>query len=577
MNHNARNTITVIISAIVVLGLIEYGIVLSKDKEVVEVIEAQLSFSHESGFYDEEFELEISSDKEGKIYYTLDGSEPDDQSFLYEGPIFITDASLNENVYSMRTDVSTGFMSDKIEQFSPEQGSLGYAVPDYKVDKATIVRAVAYYNEYQHSEILTASYFVGFADKEGYEGMNVLSIVTDPDNLFDYKEGIYVTGKTFDEYWEEATKETNYPDENWLWWAANYRNKGREWEREASCQFFDKEGNLILSQNCGIKVHGGISRGQNPKSLNLHARKVYGGKGHFQYDFWGNGYYASAITLSQGGNDYYSKLKDSLFSKILEDADLEISLLHYEPYVMFLDGEYWGVYWLSEQYTEKYMEHYYGVESQNVIMIRNGELVEGDEKGYRLWENMLYVCENLDLTQEENYDIVCDLIDIDSYIDYYAVMLYAGRTIDWPNSNYEVWRTNAVDNSQEYSDGKWRWMVFDMNSPGMVTEVIDFDSIEYVMKKNKMFSNLMTNTMFKDKLLRRIDELGSTAFSAEKVNQLIDEHVGLMLEPLKCDQRRFFGKDSEEKINRSIDPVRDFYQHRYAYMEEILDKYETIR
>jgi len=405
----------------------------------------------------------------------------------------------------------------------------------------------------------------------------VISIVTDPDNLFDYETGIYVTGRTFDKYWMDVAEGNDSPEDNWLWWSANYRNQGRNWEREASCQFFDKEGKLVLNQDCGIRVHGGISRGQNPKSLNLYARKIYGGEGHFQYDFWGNDYYASAVTLSQGGNDYYSKLKDPLFSKLLEEAGLEISLLHYEPYVMFLDGEYWGVYWLSEQYTERYMEHYYGVESQNVIMIRNGELAEGDERGYRLWENMLYVCETLDMTKKTNYDIACDLIDIESYIDYYAVMLYAGRTIDWPNSNYEVWRTNATDNTQEYSDGKWRWMVFDMNSPGMEAEFIELDSIEHVMKKNKMFSNLMRNDAFRHALLERIKELGSTVFEAEKVNDVIDEHVLYMMESLKKDEKRFFGKDSEEKINSKIAPVRDFFEHRYAYMEGLLDKYETLR
>lgn len=572
-----QRTLIFIVFISLMLCVIECILLVNKDKEVAVEVPLQLVFSHESGFYDEDFELEIFTDKGGDIYYTLDGSEPDNHSLRYNGPIHITDASVNENVYSMRTDVSVGFLDDEIEQYSIAQGSLGYTVPDYKVDKATIVRAVVYYNEFQHSEIRTESYFVGFSDKKGYEGMNVLSIVTDPNNLFDDEKGIYVTGVTFKDYWDDVENKGVEPDENWLWWPANYRNKGREWEREASCQFFDKERKLVLNRSCGIRVHGGISRGQNPRALNLYARESYGGNGYFEYKFWDNDYYASAITLSQGGNDYYAKIKEPLFSKLLEEADLEISLLHYEPYIMFLDGEYWGVYWLSEQYTEKYMEYYYGVDSQNVIMIRNGELEEGDERGYRLWENMIYMCETLDMTNEDNYDIVCDLIDIESYIDYYAVMIYAGRTIDWPNSNYEVWRTNATDNSQKYADGKWRWMVFDMNSPGMETEFVFLDSIEYVMKKNKMFCNMMTNNTFRQKLLQRIDELGDTVFEAEKVNRLIDDYIFYMMDSLTQDEKRFFGKESEEKINSKIEPIRHFFEHRHAYIEEILDKYETIR
>lgn len=575
--HIRKKAFLSIIVITLALCLLEYGIASNKEKVISVEVQPQLVFSHESGFYDESFELEIFSDRDGKIYYTLDGSEPNEQSSLYEGPILITDASTNENVYSMRTDVSVGFMTDKIEQYSLAQGSLGYTVPNYKVDKATIVRAVIYYNEYQHSEIQTASYFLDFANKEGYSGMNVCSIVTDPENLFDDEDGIYVTGETFDEYWEEVMEGSEIPDENWLWWPANYRNKGNEWEKEASCEFFDKNGKLVLSQECGIRVHGGISRGQNPKALNLYARENYDGNDSFLCDFWDNDYYANTITLSQGGNEYYSKLKDSLFSQLLEDTDLQIAISNYEPYVMFLDGEYWGVYWLSEKYDQNYLKHYYGVDPHNVIIVKNGQLKVGGADDFRLWENMVYTCETLDVTKEENYEKVCELIDIDSYIDYYAVMLYAARTIDWPNSNYEAWRTKALDNSQEFSDGKWRWMVFDMNSPGMMAEFADFDSIEYVMKKNKMFNNLMTNDSFRKKLLYRIEELGRTVFDSERVNELIDEHISLMMEPLKCDQKRFFGVDSEDKINSRIGMVREFYQKRYAYIEEILDKYETIR
>ena len=92
-----------------------------------------------------------------------------------------------------------------------------------------------------------------------------------------------------------------------------------------------------------------------------------------------------------------------------------------------------------------------------------------------------------------------------------------------------------------------------------------------------MFNNLMTNDSFRKKLLYRIEELGRTVFDSERVNELIDEHISLMMEPLKCDQKRFFGVDSEDKINSRIELVRVFYQKRYAYIEEILDKYETIR
>ena len=44
----------------------------------------------------------------------------------------------------------------------------------------------------------SATYFVDFDQKEGYQGMNIVSIITDPDNLFDYDTGIYVMGRAYD-------------------------------------------------------------------------------------------------------------------------------------------------------------------------------------------------------------------------------------------------------------------------------------------------------------------------------------------------------------------------------------------
>lgn len=44
----------------------------------------------------------------------------------------------------------------------------------------------------------SAVYFVGYDRKPVYEGMPIISIITDPDNLFDYERGIYVTGALYE-------------------------------------------------------------------------------------------------------------------------------------------------------------------------------------------------------------------------------------------------------------------------------------------------------------------------------------------------------------------------------------------
>lgn len=525
-----------------------------------------VSFSKEAGFYEEEFYLELSSSGE-TIYYTLDGTIPNKNSILYEKPIWIFDASENENNHSMRTDLTTGFDLDEIRRINLEIDP-GYKLPDYKIDKATIIRAVSYDKLGNRSDVATKTYFVKYSEKNGYEGMNILSIVTEPDNLFDYEKGIYVTGKEYENYEKTYRNidEWYWREQFWALWGANYRNRGVKWEREAICQFFDTEGNLELSQNCGIRIHGGISRGYLPRSLNIYARKKYDGNKNFKVDFWENGYYSSAMVLFQGGNDYSTKAKDYLIASQIKA--LKVAAMNYKPYVMFLNGEYWGIYWLNEKYDKDYVEYYYGVNSDNVLLFKDGELIEGNEDDKKYYFEMLNFCSESDLTDDLNYEKVCSLIDIESCVDYYALMIYLGRRGDWPSANYALWRVKKEEYT-DFGDGKWRWMVYDLNSDGFLNT---FEPIEYVMENDRLFKNLMTNDMFKETFLKKMEEM-IELFQYEKMKGHIEEYKEFMSENMKKNDKRFFGDDSGIKFENEMNIIENFFKEREEYLVPILQKY----
>ncbi len=546
-------------------------IFLDKNSEAVPGDEMSvLSFSRGSGFFEEPFELELTADG-GTIYYTLDGSTPDRNSIKYETPILITDATLNDNTYSMRTDVSVAFDREAVERISVEEAYPGYQIPDYNIDKATVVRAALYDNSGICRDIQTATYFVGFSDKEGYDGMSMLSIVTDPLNLFDYEKGIYVTGKDYADYVGEYRDKEIYifREAYWSQWLANYKNRGMKWERKGVCQFFDSSGKFVLEQECGIRIHGTSTRAYNPKSLNLYARKEYDGNKIFGADFFGTGYLPQTITLFQGGNDVRTKVKDYLVSNAVKD--MAIASLNYQPCVMFLNGEYWGVYWLSEKYDACYLEYYYGVNKDNVIMIKAGGLAEGEKEDYKYYGKMLEFCSESDLTEAANYDKVCQMIDMESYIDYMAGMLYTARIIDWPSENYACWRVKKEEEGV-YGDGKWRWMIFDLNSYGFYPEL---DSVDWAMSNDVMFKNLMSNDMFRQQLINRIKELADTVFEAEAMDKKLDEYQASMSEAMRENDRRFYNDDSLETFNEEIEELKDFFYKRKTYLFPVLDMYEN--
>ena len=164
----------------------------------------KLTFSQESGCYENPFELELSTEK-GDIYYTLDGSDPRDSDtrIAYKGAISVTDRSGDANVLSAIDPAQ--YDAVNVEWDSEKQdfvSTIGNPKDD-EVDKMTVVRAVAQFSG-RSSDVVTQSYFVGdmtehvqgieqSCDASGQD-LAIMSITVNSSDMFDSKTGIYVKG-----------------------------------------------------------------------------------------------------------------------------------------------------------------------------------------------------------------------------------------------------------------------------------------------------------------------------------------------------------------------------------------------
>ncbi len=527
-----------------------------------------LSFSEEPGYYDEAIELKILGNYGCKVYYTLDGSVPGADGNLYDPdkPITLSDATSNKNVYSMRTDTSTAFLTDMIAKHSPGVGDPGYTVPDYAIDKCNVVRASVFDAGGNCLDTITGVYFIGFQNKAGYDKIYTASIVTDPDNLFNYDTGIYVTGSSF-----ENAKETIFgPDgevddsvlenRSWYWWTSNYSNRGQGWEREAFVSIFDEERNLVLSENCGIRIQGGGSRGMLPKSIGCYARQKYSGSYQFQTALFQEDIYLHKFVFFSGGDDNIFKLSDYLVNTM--EKKLAFSTMDFIPCALFLDGEYWGMYYITENYNRDFISSHYQVEEDNVIMIKNGELTEGERQEGKLFEEMVAYIAGNDMTSEENYEKACSIIDVDSYIDYYAAQTYIARYGDWPGGNYAAWRTRKSEGTA-YGDCRWRWMLFDVNSGALAVDMADADIFVSIPKSDVVFQSLYQNEEFRVKFAKRLLYIGREIFPEEKCEAFLDDYVQRMREPIAVGCRRFYNDARTEEFDRNVEEMRLFFRTRY--------------
>ncbi len=512
-------------------------------------LDKDIRFSRESGFYEKSFYLEITvgQNKDWTLYYTLDGSMPDTTSQRYTGPILMEDVSYKENVYSAREDVAEALYS--------------YRKPDYPVDKCNVVRVAAYDREQNLISEATGVYFIGFQDKSGYDGMMRVSIITEPDNLFDEKTGIYVLG--------ENSKQANH-------WE-NYFQRGEDWERTASVAVFDVDGTELFSQAAGIRVRGGLTRTYPQKSFNLFAREEYGGKNRFDYDLFENGIGPHKFVLTSGGNDIQLKARDYIVQTEAAKAGFQYITTKMKPCVLFLNGEYWGVYYIAEGYGEEYMEDHYGIDKDNVVIVKKTRGIDAIENGTQedmeLYEEMTEYVTTHDMKDAACFERACEMLDIDSFIDYYATEIYIGNR-DWTNNNMALWRVRTAYSGNSLADGKWRYILYDTNSPVVFDDPND-DNFVWTLADDKFFASLMQNRAVWDRFWECIDYLQDEVYCIENMEHPIDQWYATMKEPIEKCNVRFYGKNAVtgEAMLSNVDRIKSFLRERPDWMQAFKNYY----
>ena len=534
-----------------------------------------MKFSAKSGFYDSGFELSISADDGAEIYYTLDGSIPTDKSIHYESPFIIKDRSSEKNKLSSHTDIA-----------QPIECSDDF-VPKAEIDKATIVRAMTIDKNGRQSAVVSNTYFVGFDKKaDFYKNRKIVSLITDEENLFDYEKGIYVTGKVYDDWKNSKEYDTEVPE-----WElpGNYRQKGREWEREATLQFFEN-GELASAQDVGIRIHGGATRSYSQKSINVYARNDYGAP-KLEYDLFSENVKRKSdgaaitkfdtFTLRNGGNDaYYTRFSDKLIQSLV--ADREFLTQGMEPCIVFIDGEFWGHYEITEKLDEKFVGNHYDIPSKEICIIKAETLNEGTEGTYAEWEKLRKWINETDFSEQSAYEELCEYVDMQGFMDYISTEIYINNA-DWGRPNSAMWKAENTDNESPYADGKWRFILYDTEySSGLYGQAQpDEDSFEKFMQSDcflaDMFNGALENEGFRKQFSDTFMEIADKNFGKERVEAEIDRLSDEYHDMVIATYDRFWsgwtgGVEADANYELAVSSLKSFYSRRYACITEYLEE-----
>lgn len=542
-------------------------------------------FSHRGGFYEDGFYLSLSSEEPGgTIYYTLDGSEPSLTPKL-------------EPMGSTQTYTGTFFIDSRVgepNRLSKIETSRGIEYrPPGEVFKINIVRAVVVDEMGNQSNVLTQTYFIDKKIAARYT-FPLVSIVTNADNLFNDEIGIYVPGNT-------DTMDPNIDMGISWWYPANFVQRGLKWERPVSFQMFSSNGELLIAQNLGMRIHGGATRYFNPKSFRLYARAEYDEQSLIQYNFFskqGNSLqgetrdtYKTLIFRSGGNDEARALFRDILAQSILQNTGLDIQ--KYQPAIIFINGEYWGIHNIRTRYDEHYFQTHYAISPDELLVLENGwDQTRFGNPGDGTYSHLFSLIDEKyaesgyatvsSLSAEEVYQEIANRVDIDNFISYQISQIFFDNG-DWPQNNVLLWR-KTVDSSILESDtlyghdGKWRWMMLDIDS---VFDYPEHDNLARVMLElnndpsTYLLRSLLENEGFRYGFINQFADYLNTIFREQVVVSKVDEFETL------------YSPEIEEHIQRwgtlggshnawleNVDVIRQFALARPTYQRQhILEQF----
>jgi len=456
-------------------------------------------FSVEGGLFDngERITLTLSAPAGHTIYYTTDCTDPDQNSNVYTGPLTL--------------------------------------------DSTTIVRTAVYANDKLPSIITTQTYFFGISHT-----LRVVSLVSDPVNLFDYYEGIYEMGPGAVGQYATPPYGSNGKGANfWM-----------DWEKAANVEVFGLNGETIVSQGCGLKLQGQFSRAEPQKSFKLIARSEYG-KNRFHAALFADRPYTEyqSFILRSSGQDWdKTRMRDIVQTSLAAETDVMYQAV--EMCVVYINGQYWGQYNMRERINDYSICQWEGWTSEpdDLDLIKaNRTVMQGSNASFE--EIVSWVAEHGVRTQAD-IDHVAELIDIQNYLDYVAVQIFVGNP-DLLN----VKRYRSVN-----EDGKWRWVLFDTDW-GFTTDTnsmrrwLDPKGAGSEFKTdNRLFIGLMANEGIKDWFLHRFDELMVKSWTADKILATIDYYHQLLLPEI--DQHLARWEISRSKFDTEIQTIIEYAEER---------------
>ena len=394
------------------------------------------SHNYKRGFYSQPFDLRIFCDTpDAIIHYTLDGSEPTEQSgLLYdpEVPIRVTTTSLVRSVAfkpGYRPSAVTTHTYIFIEDVARQPADPPGWPSDWGYNDDPIIQGIVP-ADYEMDPRVVDNTLPGYSVQEALLDIPTVSIAMAPDDFISDTTGIYA-------------------------------NPLSRWERKCSVEYILPDGTEGFQENCKIEVHGNASRRparMQKHSLRLTFTSLYGSP-KLEYPLFDDCSVEqfNQLVLRACFTDSWALVSwvptryrpnDSMY---IRDVWMKESLgamgqptSHGNFVHLYVNGLYFGLHNLTERLAPDFFADHLGGRPEEWQV--NEDFATSPPR----WNAMMAI----DPSTPAGYAQMQQYLDVENYADYILLHLYADAE-DWPHANGYA-AVNPVS-----GDGRFRFFVWD--------------------------------------------------------------------------------------------------------------------
>ena len=433
----------------------------------------------------------------------------------------------------------------------PDLNSELYTEP-ISIDTTTCIRAVTFSSDFSPSTPTTRTIFIN-----SEHTLPILSMTSEPHNLFDWEDGIFTLGPTGDSIFPH--------------WGANF---WKDIEVPMHIEYFIDD-NLEAEYDVGAKVHGGkAARSKAMKAIRLVTDGDYPSEG-MDYQFFKNKdihHFTRLVVRNASGDFNYTHFRDAYLHRYFIDEGLDLDVLGHQPMAIYLNGMYWGVMNMREKIDRFYIANNNGYPRDSIDLLEEDLFVlEGSGDEYN--SNFEFITTN-DLNIESNFEIAKSYYDISNLADYYICQSFVNNT-DFPNNNIKFWQPNN-------ENGKWRHLLFDMDvAMGRFGwTVAHFDNFNWLLRDNptnNRFVNivkaLLSNDEYRDYFITRYADLMNTVFREEILKAETERTVAEIEDEMERHFQVWEWPGFDVWSGRRLGGLFTFIEERPGYQREFVREY----